>query len=89
MVRLRERQDRMDGSFGGALIKMNGGKKVFRRGWNSSGMWIAIRNPATVRGPLMTLPYIYISTIQGNLVPWTASHMDMLSMDWEIVGAVG
>jgi hypothetical protein len=31
----------------------------------------------------MTLPYIYMFTAQGDLVPWLASQTDVLSNDWD------
>lgn len=33
----------------------------------------------------MTLPYIWISTVDGQRVPWLASQTDILSNDWELV----
>jgi len=33
----------------------------------------------------MTLPYIYLNTTCGNLVPWLASQTDILSDDWEVI----
>lgn len=30
----------------------------------------------------MGLPYIYMSTVDGKLVPWLASQTDMLAEDW-------
>lgn len=32
----------------------------------------------------MTQPYIYMTTEQGDLVPWVASQTDILATDWEI-----
>ncbi len=32
----------------------------------------------------MTLPYIYMSTVGGDLVPWLVSQADMLAEDWEL-----
>jgi hypothetical protein len=32
----------------------------------------------------MTLPYIYMKTADGNLVPWLASQTDLLATDWVI-----
>jgi hypothetical protein len=32
----------------------------------------------------MTLPYIYITTVKGERVPWLASQTDMLADDWRI-----
>jgi len=33
----------------------------------------------------MTLPYIYMRTVQGDFVPWLASQTDLLAEDWYIV----
>ena len=30
----------------------------------------------------MTLPYLYMRTVQGDLVPWLASQTDLLAEDW-------
>ena len=68
-------------NFGSALAALKLGNTVAREGWNGKGMWLgymARRDP-------MTLPYIYMSTAQGDLVPWLASQTDMLAEDWEIV----
>ena len=45
-------------------------------------MWIALQTPDA--NSKMTLPYIYMSTAQGDLVPWLASQTDLLSEDWEV-----
>jgi hypothetical protein len=34
----------------------------------------------------MTLPYIYMSTVTGDLVPWLASQTDVLADDWHQTG---
>ena len=73
---------RMDGSFGAALKLMNGGRKVRRRGWKEN-MWIAIQLPG--HKSIMTLPFIYINVVQDKVVPWTATHLDLLSNDWEMI----
>ena len=67
--------------FGDALEEMKDGHKVGRTGWNGKGMWIAIQKPDA--NSKMTLPYIYMSTVQGDLVPWLASQTDLLADDWE------
>lgn len=46
-------------------------------------MWLAIQEPDA--NSKMTLPYIYMSTAQGDLVPWFASQTDMLATDWDIL----
>jgi hypothetical protein len=33
----------------------------------------------------MTLPYIFMKTVQGDLVPWLASQTDLLAEDWSVV----
>jgi hypothetical protein len=34
----------------------------------------------------MTLPYVFLTTVQGQRVPWLASQTDMLATDWYLVG---
>lgn len=52
-----------------------------RRGWNGKGMWIALQIPD--QASFMTLPYIYMRTVDGKFVPWLASQTDLLAEDWE------
>jgi hypothetical protein len=44
-------------------------------------MWVKLQVPD--EHSKMTLPYIYMSTVTGDLVPWLASQTDMLARDWE------
>jgi hypothetical protein len=67
-------------NFGWALMEMRGGRAVARSGWNGKGMWIMIQFPDS--NSKMNLPYIYMKTAQGDLVPWLASQSDMLATDW-------
>ena len=69
--------------FGDALIFLRQGKKVARFGWNGKNMWLHLQKPDM--NSKMTLPYIYMKTAQGDLVPWLASQTDILAVDWEIV----
>jgi hypothetical protein len=69
--------------FGHAIRCMEAGNRVQREGWNGKGMWIAIQIPDA--NSKMGLPYIYMSTVTGQLVPWLASQSDMLAKDWRIV----
>lgn len=62
--------------FGQALVEIKAGNTVSRAGWNGNGMWLKSK---------MTLPYIYMSTAQGDLVPWLASQTDILAGDWGVV----
>jgi hypothetical protein len=70
-------------SFGWAINQLHNGDKVSRSGWNGKGMWLALQFPDA--HSKMTLPYIYMRTAQGDLVPWLASQTDMLALDWEVV----
>ena len=70
-------------TFGGALQALFNGDKVQRAGWNGKNMWLALQVPDL--HSKMTLPYIYMSTAQGDLVPWLASQTDMLANDWALM----
>ena len=67
-------------SFGWALIVLKEGGLVCREGWNGKGQWLELQTPD--ENSKMTLPYIFIRTVQGDLVPWLASQTDMLATDW-------
>ena len=69
--------------FSEALMLLKDGKQLFRRGWNGKGQYIALQVPDT--HSKMTLPYIYICTVHGDMVPWLASQTDLLAEDWEAV----
>lgn len=67
-------------TFGQALELLKDGKRVAREGWNGKGMFIEKQVPDN--NSKMQLPYLYISTVDGALIPWVASHTDILSEDW-------
>lgn len=69
--------------FGRALQHLRNDKRVARTGWNGPGMWLALQRPDAYSK--MSLPYIYMSTVTGALVPWLASQTDMLAEDWFLV----
>jgi hypothetical protein len=71
--------------FGWALKQLKAGHAVMRTGWNGKGMWLKLRVPD--EHSKMSLPYIYMSTVQSKLVPWLASQTDMLAEDWNINAA--
>lgn len=71
-------------TFGQALDYLKSGHNVCRDGWNGKGMWLALQVPDA--HSKMQRPYIYIKTAQDQLVPWVASHGDLLGDDWRIVG---
>ena len=68
--------------FGVALQNLKGGNKVTREGWNGPGQYLELQ--VRDENSKMTLPYLYICTVQGDLVPWLASQTDMLATDWRI-----
>lgn len=70
-------------NFGDALTFLKGGKRITRAGWNGPGQYLELQVPD--EGSKMTLPYIYISTVTGDRVPWLASQTDVLACDWELV----
>lgn len=67
-------------NFGFAIAEMKSGNRVTRAGWNSKGMYVYVWEPDSSTD--MTLPFIVMRTVQGDLVPWLASQTDMLSHDW-------
>jgi hypothetical protein len=68
-------------SFGAALRVLKAGGRVTRLGWNGPGQFLAMQVPD--ENSKMSLPYIYIHTVQGDRVPWLASQTDLLMDDWE------
>lgn len=70
---------------GWAIKQMHNGSRVARAGWNGKGMWLALQVPDA--NSKMSLPYVYMSTAQGDLVPWLASQTDLLATDWTEVPA--
>jgi hypothetical protein len=69
-------------SFGDALILLKKLHFVTREGWNGKGMYLTLQVPDP--DSKMTLPYIYMKTAQGDLVPWLASQTDILTDDWRL-----
>lgn len=69
-------------NFGEAIEELKSGHTVCRSGWNGKGMWLGLMRP-DVRSD-MHLPYIFMSTVDGKLVPWLASQTDMLAEDWSV-----
>lgn len=70
-------------NFGQAIEQMKTGAKVTREGWNGKGMWLALQVPD--QHSKMQQPYIYMSPVDGKLVPWLASQSDMLADDWQVI----
>lgn len=68
-------------SFSTALSHLKSGSRVTRAGWNGKGMYLELQVPDA--NSKMTLPYIYIKTVDDNFVPWLASQTDLLAEDWQ------
>lgn len=66
---------------GWAIKQMWNGQAVRRRGWNGRNMWVRLQVPDP--NSKMTLPYIFMRTVTGDMIPWLASQTDLLAMDWE------
>jgi hypothetical protein len=73
-------QEQKNLNFGNAIHGLKNGYKVARKMWNGSGMWLGLQVPD--ENSKMSLPYIYMSTVDGKLVPWLASQADILGEDW-------
>ena len=72
-----------DMDIGEAVYQLKLGKKVMRNGWNGKGMWLEYQKPD--ENSKMTLPYVFMTTVQGDRVPWLASQTDLLAEDWDVV----
>lgn len=69
-------------TIGWAVKQLHTGSHVRRAGWNGKGMWLALQVPDV--HSKMSLPYVYMRTAQGDLVPWLCSQTDLLAADWEL-----
>lgn len=70
-------------NIGEALEAMRSGFAVARTGWNGRGMWLRLQVPDA--HSKMSLPYVYMRTVTGDLVPWLCSQTDLLAEDWVVV----
>ncbi len=70
-------------NFSDALASLKIGKRLTRSGWNGPGQFIEMQRPD--EHSKMSLPYVYIRTVQGDLVPWLASQGDLMAEDWKVV----
>lgn len=68
-------------SIGWAVIQLCNKQRVCRSGWNDKNMYVELQTPD--ENSKMTLPYVYMRTAQGDLVPWLCSQTDLLATDWE------
>lgn len=71
-------------NFSQALEMLKDGYCICRHGWNASGMYLDLQYPD--EHSKMRKPYIFMSPVDGELVPWVASQTDLLAEDWEALG---
>lgn len=69
-----------DMSIGGAIAALRARHRVTRVGWNGKNMYLELQVPDA--HSKMTLPYVYMKTVQGDRVPWLCSQTDLLANDW-------
>lgn len=67
---------------GWAVKQMWNGSAVARSGWNGKNMFLKLQTPD--EHSKMTLPYVYMYTATGDLVPWLCSQTDLLATDWDL-----
>ena len=70
-------------NIGQAVEALIQGKRVTRDNWNGPGQYLELQVPD--ENSKMTLPYVYIYTVHGNLIPWLCSQADLLCNDWSLV----
>jgi len=67
-------------TFGEAIKFLKDGLRVTRKGWNGKDMYLELQVPDA--HSKMSRPYIYMKTVNDDLVPWVASQTDILAEDW-------
>jgi hypothetical protein len=70
-------------NFSDALHELKSGNRVHRTGWNSPNTWLCLQVPDA--HSKMTLPYIYLRTDTGHLIPWFVNQIDLLANDWDVL----
>ena len=68
-------------NFSLALEILKNGGQIYREGWNGENQYLELQTPD--ENSKMTLPYIFIKTVDADLVPWIASQTDLLKDDWK------
>lgn len=82
--------------FSDALDLLKEGCKLQRKGWNGKGMFVyyvpqGIYNPETeiakqeFGSSVPYGPYLAIKTVQGYVVPWIPSQIDLLAEDYIVI----
>lgn len=66
--------------FSEALKAVKNGAQISRFGWNGMNMYVELQTPDEFSK--MRHPYLFMSPVDGKLVPWVASQTDILAEDW-------
>lgn len=74
---------RRDMDFGDALFLMRSGDKVTREGWNAPGQFTFVQHPTA--DSVIRRPFLCLSPVDGELVPWVPTQSDLLTEDWRRV----
>lgn len=69
--------------FSQALEAVKAMKTITRQGWNGRGQFVFLIPGNEVEGQKL-LPYLALSNVQGEIVPWLASQGDLLADDWVV-----
>lgn len=72
-------------NFSSALEALKSGYRVSRKGWNGVGQYVELQTPTETSK--MGRPYLFISPVDGILVPWIASQTDLLAEDWQVLAS--
>lgn len=72
-------------NIGQAITELQRGNRVARAGWGGKKTWLALQLPGELSK--MSRPYIYMYTVDRDLVPWVATQLDLLAADWFVVDA--
>ena len=70
-------------TFSEALTAVKDMKTITREGWNGRGQFVFLIPGNEVEGQKL-LPYLALSNVQGEIVPWLASQGDLLADDWVV-----
>lgn len=83
-------------TFDEVLPAIKAGKVASRDGWNGKGMWVGLvfgydynpdkGNAAAYGLGCEKLPWLVLKTADHSIVPWVASHSDLLADDWSFDG---
>jgi len=73
----------MNLTFSEALESAKKTHRIARKGWNGKNMWVSAQYPD--EHSKMKCPYLYMSTVSGDLIPWTVSQADIFAQDWEVL----